>query len=125
MNAKVFSEAQRLAILDLLVLAMYADGHLASVEDSRVHRWLTTMGFESTSDRDKLFDASVTRVRPHSHTGMGTMTHAVALLRLFISQEDRQGVIDVLDDLLASDGRVAEQESAFLSALKESLEETL
>ncbi|MEI6727854.1 MAG: hypothetical protein WCN81_16750, partial [Actinomycetes bacterium] len=35
MNLPDFTNEQREALLDLLVLAMYADGHLASAEEAR------------------------------------------------------------------------------------------
>ena len=51
MNVQVFNEAQQQALLDLLVLAMYADGHLGSAEDDRVRRLLAAQGQTAEYDQ--------------------------------------------------------------------------
>lgn len=123
MNPKDFTESQRQAVLDLLVLAMYADGHLASAEENRVQRWLTAQGYGTEANRDRQFDAAVTRVRPHTETAIKIAQYAITLARQFTSREHRRRVHDVLEDLLASDQQVAAPESAFLAAIKEQFQE--
>jgi hypothetical protein len=59
-----FSADQYQALFDLLVLAMYADGHLTTVEDEQLQKLLTAMGHTEESDRQREFDAAVTRMRP-------------------------------------------------------------
>jgi hypothetical protein len=59
-----FSAAQKQALFDLLILAMYADGHLSSVEDEQLQKLLAGMGFVDEIDRQREFDAAVTRIRP-------------------------------------------------------------
>jgi uncharacterized tellurite resistance protein B-like protein len=114
-----FSATQRQALLDLLVLAMYVDGHLTLAEDARLKRLLTAMGCETDYDRNRLADAAVTRVRQHSLTAQAAREHALELSRHFIITEHRRQVCDWLDDLLASDGRVDPQEGQFISVIKE------
>ena len=63
-NLTGFSEAQRRALFDLLILAMYADGHLTTVADEQIEQLLVAMGFTEESDRQREFDAAVTRMRP-------------------------------------------------------------
>jgi uncharacterized tellurite resistance protein B-like protein len=121
MNVSDFNEEQRLALLDLLVLAMYADGHLASAEDARVQRLLTAMGFDSEYDHEKEFDASVTRIRPHSETVEAARLHATHLAQRFARREHRRRVYELLDDLMQSDSRVSAEESRFLSVIGEIL----
>ncbi len=117
MNLNDFTEQQRLALLDLLVLAMYADGHLASAEDARVQRLLTAMGFESEYDHERILDASITRVRPHSETAEAARAHATELARAFTTQQHRRNVYELLDDLIGSDDRVSTEERRFLSVI--------
>jgi uncharacterized tellurite resistance protein B-like protein len=122
MNINDFSEPQRQALLDLLVLAMYADGHLAVAEDARVQRLLTAMGFESQYDHERLFDASVTRVRQHSNSAETARAHAVELAEGFRTREQRRGLYDLLEDLMASDTQVSSDETRFLSVVREVLQ---
>ena len=57
-----FSATQKQALFDLLILAMYADGHLSSVEDEHLQKLLEAMGFVDEIDRQREFDAAVTRM---------------------------------------------------------------
>lgn len=59
-----FSAAQQRALFDLLILAMYADGHLTTFEDEQLQKLLAAMGFTEEIDRQREFDAAVTRIRP-------------------------------------------------------------
>ena len=63
MNLADFNDAQRQALLDLTMLAMYADGILAAVEDEQVGRLLTALGCDTDYDRAKQYDASDSRGR--------------------------------------------------------------
>src|SRR5690349_10646701 len=110
MNIKEFSQPQQMALVDLAILGMYVDGHLASIEDARVQRLLTMMGFNSEYDRNKQYDAAVSRVARHSKTAEAARKHAVTLAQGFTTREHRRHVHDALDDLLTSDNKVAPQE---------------
>jgi len=122
MNLKTFNDKQRQALLDLVMMAMYADGHLGATEDDRVVRLLTAMGFTTEYDRGKHFDASVSRVSRHSATAAGARTHAAALAKSFTTPEQRREVQGVLQDMVGSDEEVSAQESSFLSAVRDALE---
>jgi uncharacterized tellurite resistance protein B-like protein len=122
MNLKTFNDQQRQALLDLVMLAMYADGHLAATEDERLVRLLTAMGFNTEYDRGKHFDASVSRVSRHSATAAGTRKHASTLARSFTTREQRQQVQTVLEDMVNSDEKVAAQEKSFLTVVREALQ---
>jgi len=121
MNVKNFNDAQRQALLDLAMLAMYADGRLTAVEDERVERLLTAMGFTTEYDRNKHYDASVSRVSRHSASAAAARKHATELAKSFSTKEQRRQVHDVLDDLMASDGGVAPEERELLAVVREAL----
>ena len=121
MNLDSFSEPQRQALLDLAMLAMYADGHLASVEDERLLRLLTAMGCETPDDCGRHHDASVTRVRRRSHTVEEARGYAQELARQFTTSEQKTRVHEILGEVLSSDNRVAPQEATFLSLVREAL----
>lgn len=122
MTIKDFSEAQKQALLDLTMLAMYADAHLATVEDQRIVRLLSLMEFATDYDREKQYDASVSRVSRHSQTADSVRTFANLLVQGFANREQRRLAQGILDDLVTSDSHVSLQESSFLSLIRESLE---
>jgi uncharacterized tellurite resistance protein B-like protein len=119
MNITDFTQRQRQALLDLLVLAMYADGQLTSAEDARLRQLLSAMGFETNYDRSRQLDAAVTRVRQHAQTAEAARAYTDELSQSFTTREHRQQVCELLDHLLASDNQVAPQEGQFLAVVKE------
>jgi len=121
MNVKNFNDGQRKALLDLATLAMYADGKLTELEDLRVQRLLTAMGFTTEYDRNKHYDASVSRISRHSANAAAARKHAAELARSFSTKEQLRQVHDVLNDLMSSDGSVAPDESKLLAVVKEAL----
>jgi len=121
MNVKELNEGQRQALLDLATLAMYADGKLTAVEDERVERLLTAMGFTTEYDRNKHYDASVSRVSRHSATAGAARKHAAELAKSFSTKEQRRQVHEIMNDLMSSDGSVEPNESKLLAVVKEAL----
>jgi hypothetical protein len=117
-NLAGFTPQQNLALLDLLVLAMYLDGNLAMVEETRVQDLLAAMGFATDYDRDRQFDESVTRIR-QAQTPEASKAFTNKLAIQFTTPEQRKRVYDLLNELTALDGRVSSEESQFLSVLKE------
>jgi uncharacterized tellurite resistance protein B-like protein len=119
MNIADLSKQQRLAMLDLLVLAMYMDGSLASVETIRVQQLLVAMGLETDYDRNREFDASINRVRQFSESPEAARACAGKLAANFTTRDHQQRVLVVLNDLMGSDGSISPGESTFLSVVKE------
>lgn len=122
MNVEDFSEQQKLALLDLVILAMYADGHLARLEDERVHGLLGSLGFSSKFERDTQYDASVSRVSRHSQTAESARAHAITLAKSFSTRAQRQRVQKILDEVVITDAHVSTQENNLLSVVSEALE---
>lgn len=121
MKMNSFTDDQREALLDLATLAMYADGHLAAAENDGFKRLLKALGFETEYDQAKHYDASVCRVRRQAGATEAARTYANELAQKFTTREQRRQVDTVLDDLMASDNRVAPQEATFLSIVREAL----
>jgi hypothetical protein len=119
MNITGFAESEKQALLDLLVLGMYADGHIAAVEDARLQRLLDTMPLTSEHARQKVVDASVTKVRRLGVSADSIRGQVAELAKAFSAPEVRRRVCDVLDDLLASDSKVSDQEQAFVAVVRE------
>jgi uncharacterized tellurite resistance protein B-like protein len=122
MDIKDLTEQQTQALLDLAMLAMYADGHLASAEDERICRLLTAMGCATDYDRAKQYDASIGRISRPSQTAAAARAHTATLAQSFMTGEQRRRVLDVLDDLTSSDSRVTPQESNYLTIVREAFQ---
>ena len=117
-----FTEAQRTALLDLLVLAMYLDRHLGADEDARVRRLLLAMGADNPYDRERSFRDSVNRVRRHADNPETVQRHAVKLAKSFTTQDQCRQVCDLLEELIACDGHVTENEKRFMDGLRDSFQ---
>lgn len=122
MKIEEFSNEQKLAVLDLAMLAMYADGHLTAVEDDRVQGLLGQLGFDSEYDRGKQYDASVSRVSRHSQTAEGARTYAAELAQVLSTHEQRRLAQEVMDALVTSDRHVTLQESSLLAVVRDALQ---
>jgi uncharacterized tellurite resistance protein B-like protein len=122
MNIKDFTEEQKHALLDLVTLAMYADGHLARAEDARVLRLLGAMGFTTDYDRRQYYDAAISRVSRHSQTADSARAYALTQAQTFATHEQRLLVTKALDDIVTSDTHVSESENSMLALVREVLE---
>jgi uncharacterized tellurite resistance protein B-like protein len=121
MNLNSFTAPQKQALLDLATLAMYADGHLAATEDARVLRLLGLMGF-SDSERDRAYDAAISRVGRHSQNVESARAYAATLAQTFTTREQRRTVQQTLEDVVSSDRHVSIQENDFLALATEALQ---
>lgn len=118
MDISNFSEPQREAFLDLLVLGMYSDNKLTLAEDASVQSVLDSFQCESDYERNKYLDAATARVRDKAGTEDSARAYAVDLARKFKSPEHKRTVYDILERVLASDSEVSAKESGLLSAVK-------
>jgi uncharacterized tellurite resistance protein B-like protein len=115
------TDQQRNALLDLLILAMYADGRLDLEEDARLDRLLTAMGFETEYDRDRQLDESITRLREYSQNPQVARTRATQLAQSFTDAEQRRGVYQLVEQQVNSDTSMVPAEHEFLSAIRQAL----
>src|ERR1700742_1582629 len=114
MEISRLTDQQRRALLDLLILAMYADGRLDLEEDARLNRLLASMGFETEYDRDKVLDDSITRLREYSQNPKIAREHAVQLAQSFKDPEQCRGLYQVIEQQMNSDNNVVPAEHEFL-----------
>jgi hypothetical protein len=119
MNLTGFSTQQKAALLDLLVLGMYADGHLASAKDGRLRELLDAMEFPSDYARQQAVDGSFTRMSRQGGSPEGVRQAVRELAGAFTSHDERYQALLALDELLASDDRVTDTEGKFLSLAKQ------
>lgn len=119
MDLADFTDVQKQAILDLLVLATYVDGRLTSTEDARIEGLLAAMDLELEFERQRAWDDSVTRVRQHTQTAEKVRRHAAELAKQFTQPEQCQKVSEWLEDLIQSDDQVSVEENHFLSVVQD------
>ncbi len=112
---------QQGALLEILILAMYADGSLDLEEDARLNRVLTAMGVETEYDRDRVLDETITRLREYSQTPQLARTHAVQLAQSFTDPEQCRGLYQLIEQQVNSDNSVVPAEHEFLSAMRAAL----
>ena len=122
MNISGFSEPQREAFLDLLVLGMYSDHKLTLAEDASVQSVLDGFRCESDYERNKYLDAATARVREKARTEDSARDYAVGLAQKFKSPEHQRTVYEMLERVLASDNAVSARESGLLSVVKEAFQ---
>ena len=116
-NFSQFTPAQQQSLFELLILTMYADGQLTAIEDEYLRKFLEAMGYEE-SDRQREFDATVTRTRPHLQSISSAKRRMVELAEVFTTRQQHLQVYRVVEDMVLSDGHVAGWESELLSELR-------
>jgi hypothetical protein len=119
MNVAGFTQEQKQALLDLLIIGIYADHNLASAEDVRIEQLLDTFKFPSDYERVKFSDAAFTRASRQSGSPEAIRAYVGQIASHFPTREIRRRAYDILDDLLTSDGKVTSEESQLLTATRE------
>ena len=119
MNLTGFTDQQKQTLLDLLVIGMYADGNLADAEEAKIEGVLDTIKFSSESERDRFIDASYTRARQHIGSPQITRDFVADIAKHFPTPDIRQKAYNDLEELIASDNKVADKESALLAIVRE------
>ena len=112
------SGAQQQALFDLLILAMYADGHLTTMEDEQLQQLLTAMGHTEEHDRQREFDAAVTRMRPFVHSLQKTQDQALLLAGAFTTRRQHRQVYAAVQHIISMDRHVSSRESSLLAELR-------
>jgi hypothetical protein len=112
-----FSASQQRALFDLLILAMYVDGNLTIVEDDQLQQLLTAFGHSEEFDRQREFDAAVTRMRPFVQSIQNAKEQAALLAESFAAPSQQKQVYAAVQQIMASDKHVGAWEGALLSEL--------
>jgi len=112
-----FSTTQQRALFDLLILAMYADGHLTTVEDEQLQKLLKAFGHTGEFDRQREFDAAVTRMRPFVQSIQQAKEQALSLVEAFTTRSEQKQVYAAVQQIMTSDKHVSSWEGTLLSEL--------
>jgi hypothetical protein len=119
MELKEFTDFQKQALLDLLVLGMYADGNLDLIEDEKARRILDSVAFSSDTARQYFIDASFARARKHNISPESRRAYIKEIAKQFPVQAARQEVYNALEDSLSSDNKIADKERELLIIVTE------
>ena len=116
-DLKGYTASQQQALFELLILAMYADGHLTTIEDEQLQKLLTAMGHAEESDRQREFDAAVTRVRPFVQSIHEAKDQALVLAGAFTLRSQQKQVYAAVQQIMTIDQHVSSWETTLLSEL--------
>jgi hypothetical protein len=113
-----FSPTQFTALFDLLILAMYADGHLTTVADEQLQQLLAAMGHTEESDRQREFDAAVTRLRPAVQSIHKAKNQALLLAEKFTLRNQQKQVYEAVEQMMTADRHITSWENTLLMELR-------
>jgi uncharacterized tellurite resistance protein B-like protein len=119
MNLTGFTDQQKQSLVDLLVLGMYADGHLDLIEDEIARQVLDSIQFSSDSARQYFLDASFARARKHGASPKTTRSYVSEIAKSFPTPAMRREVRDALEESLTSDHNLADKEKELLAVIAE------
>lgn len=119
MGYSEFNDEQKLALLELLVMGMYADHHVALAEDARLRKVLATLPAASDDVRVRRLDEIITRAGRHAISVESRRARTRALAKQFPTLELRQGDCAEVEAVLSSDREVSGAEQELLLLVKE------
>ncbi len=97
---------------------MYADGHLTSFEDEQLQKLLAAMGFTDELDRQREFDAAVTRIRPNVQSIHKAKELALGLADEFTDRKQQKQVYAAVEQIMTADNNVSTWENTLLMELR-------
>jgi phosphotransferase system IIB component len=97
---------------------MYADGHLTTFEDEQLQKLLAAMGFIEEIDRQREFDAAVTRIRPVVQSIHKAKEQAILLADAFTLRTQQKQVYEAVEQIMTFDNHVSSWENTLLMELR-------
>lgn len=111
------NQSQRESLLDLLMLAMFADAHVSLKEDEALANAVEQVGWEATKPRDIFLLNATARARRASDSTDATDAFIKARTAVFADEASKSEALRVVSLLLTADG-VAADEVSFLKRLE-------
>jgi hypothetical protein len=118
------TQEQREAVVDLLLLGMFADAPLRESEDQKLLSVIEEIGWESYQTPDLYLQSAIARARDASDTEDGTKHRLNKISEELEHAALRQRALDYLTQFLGVDGAVDAEESKFLELAREALKTT-
>jgi hypothetical protein len=115
------NQKQREALVDLLLLGMFADGSLKVSDDQKLLSVIEEIGWESYQTPDLYFQSAIAKARDAADTEARTLARLKKINDGLASDEIRHKAIERLEQFLSLDGQTGAEESKFLEMAKASL----
>jgi uncharacterized tellurite resistance protein B-like protein len=122
MSEHDFTPEQKVAVLDLLIIGMYADHKLTSAEDDRIQKMIDTFSFPSDYERQMFTDAAITRASREAVSPEAIRACVNKLAAHFPTPEVRRKAYHMLNNVITADGQVSAEESQLLTATREAFQ---
>ena len=113
-----FSPAQQHALLELLILAMFADGQLTTAEDPQLQPLFAALGQTDATDRQNVFAAAVTRLRPYAQSLFKAKDQALLLMGNFTDRRQQKTVSEAVQKRMDVNHHVTSWENTLLMELR-------
>jgi hypothetical protein len=113
------TQAEREALLDLLILSIFTDSHLSLKEDEALQTALEKVGWGATKPRDIFICTSMNRARKAADSETTLNDYLSSRASVFREAASQSAALNLLQQVFASDG-TAPSEGAFLARVKAS-----
>lgn len=114
------TQPQREAILDLVILSLFADSHLSLKEDTALQHALDKIGWEALKPRDIFFMNSMRRAHIAVQTEADKTAYIQSRAKEISGVWTKTETLSLLQSVISSDG-VTTDENVFLSQVKAAL----
>jgi hypothetical protein len=118
------TQEQRQAVVDLLLLGMFADAPLRVSEDKKLLSVIEEIGWESYQAPDLYLQSAIAKARDATDTEGGVRHRLEKIGQELNDAGLRQRALDYLTQFLGVDGAVDAEESKFLELVREALKTT-
>jgi uncharacterized tellurite resistance protein B-like protein len=115
------TQKQREALVDLLLLGMFADGSLKVSEDQKLLSVISEVGWQSYQTPDLYLQSAIAKAREASDTEDATRRRLERISDNLATAETRKQALNYLTQFLGVDGAVDAAESQFLELAKTAL----
>jgi len=119
-HRRAMTQKQREAVVDLLLLGMFADGSLKASQDQKLLAVISQIGWQSYQTLDLYLQSAIAKAREASETDEGTQFRLRKIGESLETQELRQRALDYLAEFLDLDGK-ARPEAGFFQLAKTSV----
>jgi hypothetical protein len=113
LHRRTMTQKQREAVVDLLLLGMFADGSLKASQDQKLLSVISQIGWQSYQTLDLYLQSAIAKARDASETEEGTRFRLRKIGESLETQELRQRALDYLADFLALDGKAGTEAGFF------------
>ena len=111
------TQAQREALIDLLILSIFTDSHLSLKEDDALQAGLESVGWDALKPREIFICNSMSRARRASESDAATSAYIASKAAAFTEAGSQAAALNQIGGVLAGDG-VAPAEAAFLDRVR-------